>query len=79
MIYKKANGFNSRIGNNEHLEKAKEIIDELEADLVAYSEHQLNCRHKDNNNSFPQMFRGGETEIRSVAGHNVHESVGRSC
>ena len=45
---------------------------------MAYSEHQVNCRHKDNKNGSSQMFRGGEAEIRSVAGHNVHENVGRS-
>ena len=39
LIYKHPNGFNSRIGGNEKLEKVVEIIDELEADLVAYSEH----------------------------------------
>ena len=39
LIYENTDGFNSRIGKNEKSEKAKEIIDELEADLVAYSEH----------------------------------------
>ena len=24
------------------------------------------------------MFRGGEAEIRSVTGHNVHENIGRT-
>ena len=78
FIYENPNEFNSRIGNNEKSEKAKEIIDELEADLVAYSDHQLNCRHKDNKNGFSQMFRGGEAKIRSVTGHNVYENVGRT-
>ena len=41
------------------IEKAKEIIDELEADVVAYSEHRLNYKHKHNRNRFSQMFRGG--------------------
>ena len=26
---------------------------------------------------FRQMFNGGETELRAVAAHNVHENVGR--
>ena len=47
VIYENPNGFNSRINRNEKLEKAKEIIDELEVDVVAYSEHRLNFKHKD--------------------------------
>ena len=78
LIYKNPNGFNSRISNNEKLEKTKEIIDELEADLVAYSEHRLNCKHKDNRNGFSQMFRGGEAEIKTVAVHNANENVDRT-
>ena len=41
VIYENPNGFNSRITQNEKLENAKEIIDDLEADVVAYSEHRL--------------------------------------
>ena len=78
LIYENPNGFNYRISNTKKLEKAKEIIDELEADLVAYSEHRLNCKHKDNRNGFSQMFRGGEAEIRTVVAHNVNENVGRT-
>ena len=37
------------------------------------NEHRMNCSHKDNRNGLCQMFNGGECEIRSVAGHNVHE------
>ena len=75
-IHENPNGFNSQINCNEKLEKAKEIIDELEADVVAYSEHRLNCKHKDNINGFSQMFRDREADIISVAAHNVHENVG---
>ena len=49
----------------------------MEADLVAYSEHKLNCRHKDDSNGFSQMFKGGKAEIRSIAAHNVHENISR--
>ena len=79
LIYENANGINSRLSNNDKLYKAKELIDDLEADLVAYNEHRLNLAHKQNRNGFSQLFRGGETEIRSVAAHNVHEGrdVGR--
>ncbi len=59
------------------MEKAKELINDLEADLVAYNEHRMNLQHKDNRNGFNQLFRGGEADIRSVAGHNMHEDVGQ--
>ena len=62
-IYENPNGFNSQINRNEKLEKSKEISDELEADVVAYSKHRLKCKHKDNRNGFSQMFRGGEAYI----------------
>ena len=78
LIYENPNGFNTRIGSNEKLDKAKEIIDELEADIAAYSETRINGRHKDNKNGFTQMFKGGEAEVRSVSAHNVHENVGRA-
>ncbi len=41
------------------MDKAKDIIDELKADMVAYSEHRINSRHKDNVNGMGQMFNGG--------------------
>ena len=63
MIHKNPNEFNSLINRNEKLEKAKEIIDELEVDVVSYSEHRLTCKHKDNINGFSHMFRGGKAEI----------------
>ena len=79
LIYENANGLNSRLSNNDKLDKAKELIDDLEADIVAYNEHRLNLMHKQNRNGFSQMFKGGEAEIRSLAAHNVHEGreVGR--
>merc|ERR1712086_334557 len=39
LIYENPDGFNTRISGNKKLEKAKELIDELGADIVAYSEH----------------------------------------
>ena len=78
MILENPNGINTRMAGNEKLNKAKEIIDELEADIVAHSEHRVNCRHKDNKNGFGQMFRGGESKIRTIVGHNVHENVSRT-
>ena len=77
LIFENPNGFSTTISGNEKLEKAKEISDELEADIVGYSETRINGRHKQNVNGLSQMFRGGEAEIRTVAGHNVHENVSR--
>ena len=77
LVMENANGFNTIIRENEKLSKAKEIIDELEADVVAYAEHRINFRHKQNRNGLSQMFRGGEAEIQTVAAHNVNENVGR--
>ena len=34
IIYENANSFNRRISGNEKVEKSKEVIDELEADVV---------------------------------------------
>jgi len=55
-MYANANGINNRMGNNDKVEKAKEIIDELEVDLVAYNQHRLNMRHRLNSNGFNQLF-----------------------
>ena len=59
ILYENMSGLNSRIHNNTKLDKAKELIDELEADLVTYNEHRINLRHKANSNRFSQLFRGG--------------------
>ena len=70
-IYENPNRFNQQITRNEKLEKAKEIIDDLDGDVVAYSEHRLNFMHKDNRNGFSDMFSCREADIRSRAAHNV--------
>ena len=76
-IYDNASSFNTRISGNEKVEKAKEVIDELEAYVVCYNEHRVNMKHKENYNILNQLFRGKEAEIRSVVAHNVHKNVGR--
>ena len=50
VIYDNSDGLNNRIGGNRKLEKAKEIIYDLEADVVMINEHRMNCSHKDNRN-----------------------------
>ena len=71
------NGFNTRIGGDNKLDKAKEIFHELEADIVAMPEHRINPQHKLNRNGMVQMFKGGEAEVRTQVGHNTHESVSK--
>jgi hypothetical protein len=39
LIYENINGVNNRLYNNDKVEKAKEIHDELEVNIVAYNEH----------------------------------------
>jgi hypothetical protein len=41
LIYENVNGISNRLSNNNKVKKAKEIIDELEVDIVAYKEHHL--------------------------------------
>ena len=76
LIYENCDGIPNNIGGNAKLDKAKEIIDNLEADAVVYNEHKMNCSHKLNRNGMSQMFNGGNCEVRSVVGHNIHEKAG---
>ncbi len=46
LIYKNMNGISNRMSNNDKLEKAKELHNELEVDIAAYNEHWLNLRHR---------------------------------
>ncbi len=77
LIYKNVNGINNRLSNNDKVEIAKEIIDNLEMDIVAYNEHRLNMQDRHNVNGFSQLFKGGEGAIHSVVAHNVHENFGK--
>ena len=80
LMYENVNGFSNRMGGNEKLGKAKDLIYELEADIVLYNEHMPNLLHSDNHNGWNQIFQGGEADVRSVVAHNVHEGgkVGRA-
>ena len=71
------NGLNNRLSGNEKVEKAKELHDKLEVDLVAYNEHQPNMKDRRNINSFNQLFKGGEAAVQSVVAHNIHENFGQ--
>ena len=60
FIYENCDGLSNSIGGNAKLDKAKELIDNLEADVVAYNAHKINFSHKSNCNRMSQMFNGGE-------------------
>jgi hypothetical protein len=77
LLYKNANGFDCRQLDGRKVTKARAMHNRMEADIVAYSEHRLNYRHPGNRTGFNQLFRGGETDIRSIVAHNVHENVTR--
>ncbi len=77
LIYKNLNGLQSTLSSkNEKLENAWRVIDDLQADVVCYNKHCQNLWHK-NQNGFRQMFNVGETDLRVIASHNVHETAGK--
>lgn len=76
LAYENANGFATILSKNEKLEKAREVIRDLEVDVMGYTEHRINFKHADHKNGFRQMFRS-ETAVEAIAAHNVHESIGR--
>ena len=76
LMYENANGLSNRMCGNHKLNKCKDLIDELGADIVAMNEHRQNVKHRDNRNGWNQLFKGGEADVRSVVAHNVHESEG---
>ena len=73
VLYENANGLSSRLTGNEKLDKAKDYINDLGADVVAYNEHRLNMKHKKNRHGLRQMFQGGEADLRTVVGYNTRE------
>ncbi len=77
LIYENVNGLSNRITDNEKLERAKDLQDELEVDISAYNEHRLNMAHRQNINGFNQLFKGGKAAVRSAVAHNVHENIGK--
>ena len=76
VLYTNCYSINNTIGGNDKLEKVKELIDDLEAEVVMYNEHRMNLKHKRINNGTNQIFNGGDSEVRSVTARNVHE---RKC
>jgi hypothetical protein len=53
LIYKNLNGLQSTMSKtNGKLEKAHQVINDLQADIVCYNEHCQNLQHKANHNGF---------------------------
>jgi hypothetical protein len=77
LVYDNVNGFNTRLCSNEKVEKLQEIHNNLQVDIAAYCEHQINMCHNKNVNGFNQLFKGGEAPVRSVVAHNIHENIGQ--
>ena len=73
LVYENANGFNTKLTYNVKIDQAKTIINNLEADIVAYNEIRVNWKHKSNVNSLGNLFQGGGLEVRAVAAHNAHK------
>ncbi len=65
VIYENLNGLQSALSKNEKLDKAWQVINDLQVDVVCYNEHPQNLKHKTNQNGFCQMFDGGGDRIES--------------
>ncbi len=77
VLYENSNGVQSTLSKNEKLDKAWQIINDLQADVVCYTEHHQNLKHKTNRNGFRQLFNGGETDLRVIAAQNVNKDTGK--
>jgi hypothetical protein len=77
LIYDNLNGLSNKLSNNNKVDKAKEIHDDLEIDIIACNKHRLNMHDRRNINGFNQLFKGGKAALQSVVVHNVHENMGR--
>ena len=77
LIYENVDGINTRLCDNEKVERMKGLHNDLEVDVAAYCEHKINFKHRRNINGFNQLFKGGEAALHSITAHNVHENVGK--
>jgi hypothetical protein len=46
LIYENVNGISNQLSGNEKVNRAREIHDDLEVNIAAYCEHELNMKHK---------------------------------
>jgi hypothetical protein len=77
VIYENLNGLQSTLTKNEKLNKAWQIINDLQVDVECYNEHCQNLKHKTNRNGFRQIINGEETELRAIAAHNANKNAGK--
>ena len=48
LVYENVNGLQAKLGGNDKLEKIKTLLDDLEADVFAITEHRNNMIHRRN-------------------------------
>jgi exonuclease III len=74
LVYENVNGLRAQLGGNDKLEKLRTVLDDLEADIFAMTEHRNNMKHKANRrHGIPQLFYGGESMVRGIWGYNKHD------
>jgi hypothetical protein len=77
LIYENMNGLSNKLSNNDKVDKAKEIHNNLEVDIFTYNKHRLNMHDRRNVNGFNQLFKGCVAAHQLVVVHNVHNNLGR--
>jgi hypothetical protein len=78
IIYENINNLCNCMSNNEKLQRAKAIHNELFVNIVAYYKHQLNMGHRANCNSFNQLFKGSKAAIQLIVACNIYKNFGRT-
>jgi hypothetical protein len=63
LLCENVNGIFNRMCGNNKLSKAKDLINKLGADILAYNKHSQNLQHLDNCNGWNQLFKGGEADV----------------
>jgi hypothetical protein len=76
LVYENINGLMAKLSGNEKLDKLRQVLDDLEADVFGFNEHRVNKKHKDNRKyGVTQLFDGGESLVKGIWSHNKHERV----
>ena len=75
--FMRMSGFCNRLCGNEKIKRSKEIHDDLDVNVVAYS----NIGSTWNTRRMPMVssdyLKGGESAIQSIVAHNIHENIGQ--
>ena len=70
VIYENLNGLQSALlSKKEKLDKARQVINDLQADVMCYNEHNQSLKHKINRNGFP--------ELKAIAARNINKHPGK--